>query len=36
MHTKGVNYVHLYEEGNDLDFNIGLYFYGEFLNKVRC
>lgn len=27
MHAKGVNYVHLYEEGNDLDFNIGLYFY---------
>lgn len=27
MHAKGVLYVHKYEEGNDLDFNIGLYFY---------
>lgn len=27
MHAKGVNYVHLYDEGNELDFNIGLYFY---------
>lgn len=27
MHAKGVQYVHKYEEGNDLDFNIGLYFY---------
>lgn len=27
MHAKGVIYHHLYEEGNDLDFNIGLYFY---------
>merc|ERR1712226_828407 len=27
MHAKGCSYVHLYEEGNDLDFNIGLYFY---------
>jgi len=33
MHAKGVSYVHLYEEGNDLDFNIGLYFY-EQLCKV--
>lgn len=32
MHAKGVEYVHKYEEGNDLDFNIGLYFY-EQLNK---
>jgi len=27
MHAKGVEYVHKYEEGNDLDFNFGLYFY---------
>ena len=24
MHAKGVNYLHLYDEGNDLDFNIGM------------
>lgn len=36
MHAKGVQYVHKYEEGNDLDFNIGLYFYEilcKFLNE---
>lgn len=33
MHAKGCNYVHLYEEGINLDFNIGLYFY-EQLCKV--
>lgn len=27
MHAKGCSYMHLYDEGNDLDFNIGLYFY---------
>lgn len=27
MHAKGVNYVHQYEEGTVMDFNIGLYFY---------
>jgi len=27
MHTKGIMYLHQYEEGNDLDFDIGLYFY---------
>jgi len=27
MHTKGIHYLHQYEEGNDLDFDIGLYFY---------
>lgn len=27
MHEKGVHYVHLYNMGNLLDFNIGLYFY---------
>lgn len=27
MKAKNINYVHQYEEGNDLDFNFGLYFY---------
>jgi hypothetical protein len=27
MHAKGISLIHKYEEGNDLDFNIGLYFY---------
>jgi hypothetical protein len=27
MHAKGCSLVHLYDEGSDLDFNIGLYFY---------
>jgi len=27
MRTKGVHYIHLYEEGNDVDFDIGLYFF---------
>jgi hypothetical protein len=27
MHAKGVSLIHKYDEGNDLDFNIGLYFY---------
>jgi hypothetical protein len=27
MHAKGVSLRHLYQEGNDLDFDIGLYFY---------
>jgi len=27
MHSKGVSLLYLYEEGNDVDFNIGLYFY---------
>ncbi|CAK9030990.1 Calcium-regulated actin-bundling protein (34 kDa actin-binding protein), partial [Durusdinium trenchii] len=34
MHAKGVQYVHLYNEGNDLDFNIGLYFYEKLCKKV--
>mmetsp|Transcript_25386 Transcript_25386/g.54836 ORF Transcript_25386/g.54836 Transcript_25386/m.54836 type:complete len:246 (-) Transcript_25386:578-1315(-) len=34
MHAKGVQYVHLYDEGNDLDFNIGLYFYEKLCKKV--
>jgi len=27
MHSKGISLRHLYEEGNDLDFDISLYFY---------
>mmetsp|Transcript_11415 Transcript_11415/g.17115 ORF Transcript_11415/g.17115 Transcript_11415/m.17115 type:complete len:280 (+) Transcript_11415:209-1048(+) len=27
MHAKGIQLIYQYEEGNDLDFNIGLYFY---------
>jgi len=27
MHAKGIHYVHQYEEGVNLEFNIGLYFY---------
>jgi len=27
MHFKGISLIHLYNEGNDLDFDIGLYFY---------
>lgn len=34
MHAKGINYVHLYEEGNLLDFNIGLYFYEKLCKLV--
>ena len=34
MHTKGVDYIHLYKEGNDLDFNVGLYFYEKLCKKV--
>jgi hypothetical protein len=35
MHAKGVSYVHLYEEGNELDFNIGLYFYEQLCKRTR-
>merc|ERR1712194_914960 len=35
MHAKGCNYVHLYEEGNDLDFNIGLYFYEKLCKNLQ-
>jgi hypothetical protein len=34
MYTKGVSLIHLYDEGNDLDFNIGLYFYEKLYQKV--
>lgn len=32
MHARGINYVHLYKEGINLEFDIGLYFY-ERINK---
>jgi len=35
MHTKGCSLIHLYEEGNDLDFNIGLYFYEKLCKFVE-
>jgi len=34
MHAKGISYVHLYEEGWDLDFNIGLYFYEKLCQRL--
>jgi hypothetical protein len=34
MHTKGISLIHLYDEGNDLDFNIGLYFYEKLCVRV--
>lgn len=27
MHSKGIKYYYEYDEGHDLDFDIGLYFY---------
>lgn len=27
MHCKGISLIYKYDEGNDLDFDIGLYFY---------
>lgn len=34
MHGKGESLVHLYEEGNEVDFNIGLYFFEKLCRKV--
>jgi len=34
MHSKGIHYVHLYNEGCDLDFNIGLYFYEQLCKRL--
>jgi len=34
MHCKGINYIHLYQEGDDLDFNIGLYFFEKLVKFV--
>jgi len=36
MHARGINYVHKYREGSNLEFDIGLYFYEQlckFLSK---
>lgn len=35
MHAKGISLIHKYEEGNDLDFNIGLYFYEKLVKKLE-
>lgn len=35
MHAKGVSYIHLYEEGNELEFNIGLYFYEQMCRNLE-
>jgi len=34
MHFKGISLLYLYEEGNDLDFDIGLYFYEQLCKFV--
>jgi hypothetical protein len=35
MKAKNIQYVHLYEEGNDFDFNFGLYFYEQLCKFVE-
>lgn len=35
MHAKGISLHHLYQEGNDLDFNIGLYFYEKLCKNLE-
>jgi hypothetical protein len=35
MHSKGISLRHLYEEGHDLDFDIGLYFYEQLCKFVE-
>jgi hypothetical protein len=35
MHSKGISLRHLYEEGADLDFDIGLYFYEQLCKFVE-
>jgi len=35
MHCKGISLLHLYEEGKDLDFDIGLYFYEQLCKFVE-
>jgi len=34
MNAKGVHYVHLYDEGTDVDFDIGLYFYEQLVKRL--
>jgi len=35
MKAKNINYVHQYEEGNDFDFNFGLYFYEQLVRFIE-
>jgi len=35
MHSKGIMYLHQYEEGSDLDFDIGLYFYEQLCKQLE-
>lgn len=35
MHAKGISLYHLYEEGNDMDLNIGLYFYEQLCKNLE-
>jgi len=35
MSSKGISLIHLYEEGHDLDFDIGLYFYEQLCKFVE-
>jgi len=35
MHAKGISYVHLYEEGNELELNIALYFYEKLCQRLE-
>jgi hypothetical protein len=35
MQAKAVSYVHLYEEGKDLDFDMGLYFFEQMCKRVE-
>jgi len=35
MHSKGIMYIHQYDEGNDVDFDIGLYFYEQLCKKLE-
>jgi hypothetical protein len=35
MHAKGIQYLYQYEEGNELDFDIGLYFYEQLCKFIE-
>merc|ERR1719334_148888 len=35
MHAKGVSLIHLYDEGRELDFDIGLYFYEQLVKFIE-
>jgi len=36
MHNKGVKYIHLYEEGDELDFDMSLYFFEQLLKFLNA